>query len=302
MIRRFHEGSGDRATKSTIAVTMCDYSDFPLLKDEVPPKYNAELFRHYSAENWPSKAGNGNGWMCGIRSRSQAVRFVEDGWSAGSSKGSGLSLDIQGTIEAVEALRRRPKWGEEGDEMDADRALQGEWDVAFRELRTVRTNGSRIVRIVGPWGGHAGLGEDQLFWTGVQMVVLCDLLEQAGYQTELSGMTCLRQYEDNVVTVSMVTGKEAGEPLRIDHMCAIFAHGGLFRTFGFEMVCLTETPTQMSLGHVEHSLGQLQTTVEKMKAHGWLDKDAVVIGEAYDRETAIANIKSTLHAITGGAS
>jgi hypothetical protein len=282
-----------------LALVMADYNDLPELERELPCKYNDHVHKMYVGDYISRAVGNRDeqaDWFGGLRSKRDGQRLLDDGWTEGSTKGGGLSLDLQGTIAAVETLRKRATWGEEGDELCADRALRGEWDVAFRTPRTIRTSGSRIVTIVGPWGGNSHRSADELFWTGVQMVVVCDLLEQSGYQTELMGMNVARQYGG--YSVAMVRGKLPGEPLRVDNLCALFAHAGLFRSFGFEMISLAAVQTSSSLGSAVNSLGQLQTTLRKMKDNGWVDESAVVIGEAYTREMAIQNIQSTLRAVT----
>jgi hypothetical protein len=295
MYRKYHDGKKDRA--KSFAAVLCDFEDITSSGLQTPPEYNKKVFDTICD---PNRIASGDArWFGGFSSKEEAARIIDGGWVEGTERSSGVSLSLQGTIEAVESIRRRPRWGDEGDMLCTDRALRGDWDVAFQSTGLLRTNGTRIVTIVGAFGGNCNRTAEQLFWNGIQIAVVSDLLEAAGYQCEVIGMSNSFHSSDSVTGANCITAKRAGEPLRIDQIASIFAHAGVFRTFVFEMSTLLETKVNDSLGTSRGSVAEISASVRKLADIGVMNPDAVVIGEAFDEKSAIKNIRATLHAVTG---
>lgn len=282
-----------------IAATFCDYEDLTVLKDETPMEINKHMMEiSLSGINQRGQQDGGK-WYGGLKSRKQAEDMLLDGWTEGRKRSEDMADSLAGSVPAAESIRRRVQWGDDGESFCIDRGIAGEWDMAFATTPLVRTNGSRILTLVGPVGGSASRSPEELFWTGVQLVVLTALFEEAGYQCEVMGMISLHQ--NGVPNASFITAKRAGEPLRIDQLASVFAHAGVFRSFGFELICHAKTAIAYGHGNCEYALHTMQGRVDKLAKAGLMPEGAIVIGEAYTKESAIANIRSVIDKVTGQA-
>lgn len=282
-----------RYMQDGIAVNFCDYEDLTSLKDEKPLPVNGHMLdisiRGIESRNNPK-------WYGGLSSRKEAVAMLENGWGDGRRRSESLADSLAGEVPAAESIRRRVQWGDDGESFCVDRGMAGEWDMAYSSTPLVRTSGSRILTLVGPVGGSASRSAEELFWTGVQLVVLTQLFEEAGYQCEVMGMISLHQH--GVANPSFITAKRAGEPLRIDQLASVFAHAGVFRTFGFELISQSLTEVHYGHGHCEYGVHTMQSRVDKLAKSGLMPENAIVIGEAYNKDTALENIRKTIAKVT----
>ena len=294
MIQTHHDGSADRA--KTFAAIIADYSDLSAIRNHPIPEYNVTTADGEVTDECYRRNAS---FRMGFHSLKDATDLTDYGWQEGSDKGSAVSLSLEGTIAAVEAIRQRPVWGDSGDSLCTDRALRGDWDIAFQSSGRVRTNGSKIVTLVGAFGGHCHRTTEELFWNGIQIVVTADILENAGYQCEIIGGNNNFQRPTSTIGFAGIIAKRAGDPLRIDQIASVFAHAGVFRTIGFEMIVRTPTEVGCGLGTPRMSVGEMTLSVRKLEAAGLLPSDSIIIGEAYDQKSAIKNIRATLHAVTG---
>lgn len=298
MILTYHDGEKDRA--KSIAAVFCDYTELSSVVNHPIPSYNEESARIATGDAvYASRYRANSDWFGGLTCRKDAEHLIDYGWREGTERGSAISLSLEGTIAAVEAIRRRPKWGDEGDMLCPDRAMRGDWDIAFQSSGFLRTNGSKIVTIVGAFGGNCDRSAEELFWNGVQIAVVTDVLEGAGYQCEVIGLNVTSHRIEQTTGAVGIVAKRAGDPVRIDQLVSVFAHAAVFRTMGFEMICRCQTPVTDSLGSSNMSIGAMTNTVRKLEKLGALMPDSVVIGEAFDKKSAVKNIRATLHAVTG---
>lgn len=298
MILTYHDGDKDRA--KSIAAVFCDYTDLPNVVNHPIPSYNEESAKVATGTKvYASRYRHDPNWFGGLTCRKDAENLIDYGWREGTERGSAISLSLEGTISAIEAIRRRPKWGDEGDMLCADRAMRGDWDIAFQSSGFLRTNGSKIVTIIGAFGGNWNRSAEELFWNGVQIAVVTDILEGAGYQCEVIGLNVTSHNIEKTTGAVGITAKRAGDPVRIDQLVSVFAHAAVFRTMGFEMIARCQTPVTDGLGSSAMSIGSMSNAVRKLEALGALTTDSVIIGEAFDKASAIKNIRATLHAVTG---
>lgn len=298
MFQTFHDGTTDRAEK--IAAVTFDFEDMPSILEAPIPEYNAQRAAYADGFNARIK-DSGEEWFGGISNKQDALELVGNGWESGATRSNAISLDLNGTIAAVEAIRRRPRWGEDGETLCVDRALNGDWDTAFLDMPKIRTNGTKIVTLAGSVGGDCMRDKDELFWNGIQLMVTADLLESAGYQTEVWGINlCKQSYgSDGKYTCIAARAKTAGEPMRLDTMASVFAHSGVFRTFFFSAMARAETPVNSGFGSPQMSVANMTAVLKDVHANGWMPAVDVVMGDAYSQKAAIANIKSTLAYVTG---
>lgn len=298
MILTYHDGDKDRA--KNIAAVFCDYTELSSVVNHPIPSYNEESARIATGDEvYASRYRASSDWFGGLTCRKDAENLIDYGWREGTERGSAISLSLEGTISAIEAIRRRPKWGDEGDVLCTDRAMRGDWDIAFQSSGFLRTNGTKIVTIVGAFGGNWTRSAEELFWNGVQIAVVTDILEGAGYQCEVIGLNVTSHRIEKTTGAIGIVAKRAGDPVRIDQLVSVFAHAAVFRTMGFEMIARCQTPVTDSLGSSDMSAGAMTNAVRKLEALGALMPDSVVIGEAFDKKSAVKNIRATLHAVTG---
>lgn len=275
-----------------LAVITLDFDDLMQIRDTPAPEYN--VTRAEYADDFDKRCAKDPEWFGNVASASEALALIDMGWPTGVERSSVITSSLDGQIAAVEAFRRRPRWGEDGEELSVDRALAGDWDTAFLDLPKVRTNGNRIITIAGPMGGDCNRNAEELFWNGVQLMVVSDMLEASGYQTEVWGINLCRQWSGLVDSIVAVRAKAAGEPLRLDTMASVFAHAGIFRTFGFSAMARVKTPVGEGFGSPMMSVAHMQTRLDEAARHGWMPECNVVMGNAWKRKEAIDSITATL--------
>lgn len=297
MILTYHDGD---TRAETFGAILCDFTDLSSMHLHPVPVYNADTAESEVGDHVYRKRASEPKWYGGPKCRKDVENLLDLGWQEGTERGSAISLSLDGTIDAVEAIRRRPSWGDEGDSLDVDRALRGDWDIAFQSTAKLRTNGSKIVTIVGAFGGNCNRTPEELFWNGVQIAVVTDILENAGYQCEVIGANNTGHRDEATTGFCGITAKRAGDPVRIDQLVSVFAHAAVFRMIGFEMIVRTPTIVLPGLGYSKMSIADMTHSVRKLEQLGALPEGSVIIGEAFTKKDAIKNIRATLHAITGG--
>jgi hypothetical protein len=207
---------------------------------------------------------------------------------------------LESEIPAAASIRGRWTYGPEGDDVSIERAMAGDYDVAYRRRVKVQVKGTRIVNLAATYGGSCAKTAEQLFWTGVQLVVASDLLESAGYRTEIHGFRAQGPYnvsgsrEDGYAILDLIA-KRPNEPLRIDALMAILAHAGVFRTYGFAGICRFPWPVGSGLGCCYSDVRGLAA---RMVDAGLLDAVDYIMPDAYSREQAAKNIVALVGQVT----
>lgn len=235
-------------------------------------------------------------WYGGATSQAEITGYLTNGWIAGASKLTGL-VESMPELPAATSRRRKPTWADNGDDLNIDRALRGEWDTAWRTSRRVRTLGTTTIDVIALCGGNGTRSAEELFWSGASAVVICDLLESAGYQVRLTAASVCevvgtRSAGEGSYVAHVVTMKESHEPLRVDIVASILCHAGVFRTHMFHS--RMTHPVYMGEG-----MGATR---------GWTDPEvwgavkvvmpesteAVKLDHTYSREDCIAQITKTI--------
>lgn len=315
-----YSDKGDGNPADVFGVTVMDAEDYPLMKQSKPPVYNVDIHREESRTIEAQLAsamrrrqvGEPDTWFGpDVASWADAVGLLERGWESGARKTTELAIELSGKVRAHEGFRRRLRRADEGDELNADAALRGDWDTAWLSMHKRRVNGaSNIVTLGCAFGANAIYDAESIFWCGAQMLVIADLLENAGYQTEIVGLLNIRHgkhmqgkpndhksHECHYLHAVYV--KRAGEPLRPDLLASLFANAGLFRTFTFDAILKSHCFVQYGMGSANNSVGQLEMQAKKAHAAGMLPEVDVVVGSAFTRDAAVANIMATIRAVTG---
>lgn len=286
------------SAKHRRAAISCDFANLPdLISNEGVPPENMETHRRIGQNMFKN-----NKWYGGLESIDDARSLILKGWTDGATKASAVTSQdgMISTLAQPESIRRRPMWAAEGDEVHCERAMNGEWDLAFRTMSRVRTYGSKIVSLASFFGGNCDKTSDQLFWSGAQLLVTAELLETAGYQCEIRGLQMGRydNYSDAQSIVEFRV-KEAGDPLRLDAVASIFAHAGTFRTYG--LMAISRCPWEVTSSFGINVEGSAATTLfENCVADGLIQPCDVLMPHAFTKERAVENIVSAVLKVTEG--
>lgn len=306
-----HDGEGHDA--KSFGVTMVAHHDITQYLDThrvhengnnayIVQDEHSSRDNHFRQVVQDRQRGKVNSWLGNdIASMEDAYGLLNQGWADGAVRAGEMAMDLVGRIEAMEGFRIRAKWSDTGEELDPDRAIAGEWDVAWQEPTRRRVAGaSNIVTLAGSYGGNSNIDSESLFWSGAQMIAVTDLLERAGYRVELMGASHTR-FGNNVRYLNIIHAKGPDEPLRPDALASVFSNAGVYRTIGFELYFRNPVRLTYGIGHGEHSVASMTSAFQKAHemSHGHIPMPDVVLGEAYNRKDAVKNILATIRAVTG---
>jgi hypothetical protein len=104
--------------------------------------------------------------FCGGRTIQSSAAFVKAGWPEGGKRIKQLCANLADLLPTPKDRKRRIRWADDGDTLDPDRALAGQWDVAYRKASRRFMTGSTVINLYCAWGGNAHLSQEQLFWPG----------------------------------------------------------------------------------------------------------------------------------------
>ncbi len=182
-------------------------------------------------------------------------------------------------------------YGDEGDEIDQDRMMAGEDDVAWRRMTRIETmRKSRVVVLDVDIIMNAGARQKDFVWNGVQTVVIVDALEAEGYRVEVNVLQMVK-LGGNTHFCSRVRVKRAQDPLRIDLLayqagCAALTRTALWRLEhvhkgsidGYGM-CVYNEATARALAYAAASEGR---------------KPDHILPLVLDKERALKNIRQVI--------
>lgn len=233
-----------------------------------------------------------SGWHGGAKTVGEAKGILLNGWPKGAEM-------IRKQIAAVEfdrpePPRRKPKWTNDGDELNDDRAKMGLLDIAWRACPRTPTPNAMPVRVWVPISASAMYRPDQLFWRGAVAALAVDAMEANGFRVELMAYNqTTSTFESGEGSCYAVKLKDADMPMSFDRL-AILAHACFLRVaiFRVDLSCpATATsglgyPTQpkpwamweegdIVIPHHLFSKDDAEAWLKKMSAEGILPKAEV---------------------------
>src|SRR5574338_221039 len=223
-------------------------------------------------------------WYGGLTSVDQAKSLLVDGWHDGVNRLESLCADLN--PPAAQTRKRKPCWRDDGDDLNIERAMRGEWDTAWRSSRRVWTQGPQTIELYSIYGGSASLSAEEIFWNGAACVVLADRLEAAGYAVRI--VACFMHRGDGRYTRHDVISKEAHEPRRIDGVASIMCHAGIYRTFLFRTWAVSPIKLTPGLGPAVYSFSP--HVINAFQKAGERPEGALVVDQAYSREACVRRI------------
>jgi hypothetical protein len=285
--------------KGKTVVLGLDVGSLSAVHEQDVPQHNAKWRKHLHQQMKKETAHENNIWRGGVRSLEQASAVLDEGWQAGADKALTLAHELEPHMPEPVSRRRLPQWGEQGDELCGDRLLTGQYERMWSQRQRQVTSGmGTVIDIAASWGGNGSLSADQLFWTGAAMVVLCDILENAGYSCGLNLIDAVRWIEDwrtmkARYQVTVVRVKEAGEPLRADAVAAVSAHPGIYRTLALAASDLCP----WDVGQGRGQACELDDVLPALIADGEIEPAKIVIPKLQSREAALDFLKRALQDI-----
>jgi hypothetical protein len=153
-------------------------------------------------------------------------------WEEGLGIVDSILAELEGSLPKPKEIRRRGRWSEEGgEEVSVDRYRAGE--PFFYEIAPRPVSGPRLVTLVVQIGGNCHLASRDLLMRGAVAVALSRILEDAGYRTEIVGVSAaLRAYQNGDGLICVTSIKKASDPLDVVALTNAFS-GWYFRTVYF---------------------------------------------------------------------
>jgi hypothetical protein len=216
---------------------------------------------------------------------------LEKGWKDGSEKALTLAAGLKDKISQPLSIRRKLRWSDDGDEFDRERLNDGHFDSCWRTTHREIAVAVPVITIAMSWGGNANTSHEQLFWSGAAALALCQVLEEAGYQTSLTAIAPTRyEYGSGKFQAMCVTVKRAGEYMRSDALASVICLGPTFRTYGFMGTYLCPWGIDDALG----SHGNIEMLMPQIVEAGAMDSPQITLPDSRDRWSAKAAIVNAL--------
>jgi hypothetical protein len=227
-----------------------------------------------------------------IGSLDNARRLFSNGWQEGAERASLLRDSIGDVVPNSVTPRRVRRFSDDGDEIRVEQALRGEWDSAFVCTRKELAPAPNVVSIACGWWASCMVSHENLLWNAVQAIVICDLLENAGYRVELRALDAI-VVAPNKFHINQMMMKRADEPLQADLVAATIGHAGVYRSLGFALECCHKTNTDEVLGSVvAHE--KKEALYAKAIAEQELEPLSYIIPRGDSEAACIRNIKTAL--------
>lgn len=300
-----HDGAEKR-----VHVLQLDVGELPGLKDHPVRPENKEVadrltlvwgLRELRAgEELPNPFEvSGKSFYLGrLKSIHSVDKRLEKGWKDGSDKALALADGLKNKISQPLSIRRKLKWSDDGDEFDRERLNDGHFDTCWRTTHREIAVAVPVITIAMALGGNANVNHEELFWSGASALALCQVLEEAGYQTSLTAIAPTRYgygVSEGRYQAMCITVKRAGEYMRSDALASVICLGATYRTYGFMATYLAPWKIDDSLGaHMA-----IESLMPQIVEAGAMDTPQITLPASYDRwgaKTAIENALEQLRA------
>ena len=265
-------------------------------------EHNIPALNRSRVEKTRERLANGDRRQFGnVASFEDAARILmTDGWQSGlvRARAEIPTLPLADLVPEAVAMKRRRVFAEDGDTLRVESALAGNWDRAW-ETRARRATRQPVTLSIGcGFGNNGGVSHDEMFWCGLQMAALVDLLEGAGFRIELRALK-MNTFGAVNRHVQDWTVKQSDQPLRLDTALSLFGHAGVYRTFGWLGNLATEHKVPDGLGLVATGDEMLDAFDSLAKASA-IPPLSLIVPTATSRDEAIKNLRAALKAVRTG--
>jgi hypothetical protein len=265
--------------------------------DAIPENVSGMLDRMKQCDMRGS--GSMKAWQGGVESLAQARALFAKGWKEGADRAESLRRSLDGLIPSGTIARRTRSFGDEGDEIRLDRALAGDWDRAWESRTISQQRDSNVISIATGWIASGATNHNDLLWNAIQLIVLSDALEEAGWRVELRAIDGTYTYSHHgYLQMFDVMMKRPEEPMRSDIIAATIGHGGVYRTLGFVAMWTCPKRQQESLGRCigisESSKHEIGEAAAKAVGAGMMPSVSLVIPRADNETRARNNVRAAV--------
>lgn len=288
--------------------TVVDVHEVPDLQTMEPPPSNVGVKQQQCADL--GLPGAGDKYSCNpktffldtLASVEALDKRHHEGWKNGADRAMKLCEGLMDEIASPLSIRRRIRWGDEGDEFCKERMMDGHLDSAWRGTSRQIAVANPIIHIVTPVGGNAGRVHEELFWSGAAALALCTTLEEAGFQTKLTAISSCRYgsedsdgdlpggtYHPHLQNV-VINVKEPGEYIRPDAVASIICLGATFRTYVFYAYTCAPRPTDSGLG----TTSLIDRSIPWLVEQGAIEVPQIILPDTYDEATAKKAVNDAL--------
>ena len=225
----------------------------------------------------------------GVPTKASLDTAIFQGWPEGVKRAQKITDGLELSVPVIKSLRRKTRYGAEGDEICVERYLQKDFDHCFAERVKIdgRSTKGKIVTITVNLAYGCKRTTDEAFYRGAVTSLLTDTLENAGYRVEIVGKISI---EHPFVDIRNANGKifitipikSSNEPMDINRLIALTGLAGAFRYYGFKLITTAPEAVINSLGAAISS------------APYAIDGDNIVIGDIWDKQTAIDALNGIL--------
>lgn len=267
-----------------------------LTRDDVTVEDNrARWDNEFCSRDWRSD------WVGRIGSWENAVALFTDGWPEGAARAESLADDVRHAVPQGGIVKRRTRrLMDDGGDLVLDRAMAGDWDRAFHGIVKADRRSENVVALTAGWVAPARIAHEDLIWNAVQMIVLTDALENAGWRVELRGIDGVYSNAvDNTTIMAEVLVKRPEEPLRADHIAATFGHAGVYRSLGFAVDLVGPAPVGFGLGRCLIDLNEQQAAVARLVAGNATLPSSLHLPRADSLSQCKQNIADAVAKLTG---
>jgi hypothetical protein len=194
-------------------------------------------------------------------------------------------------LPPVKCQKRRPRFSDEGDEVDQDRLRSGQ--DYWRSMRRESVTGPKTFCIIAAMTTPANKDSMDVLWRGAVAVILADLLEEQGHRVEL--WACHRTshaYKSGAGNFQAACLKRTDEPVDIATLTNAVS-GWCYRTVWFQdMEAEPRSKTRAGLGHCL-TISEYDPHV-KVLAGG---ADLIVIDGIWNKDAALAFAARTIESL-----
>jgi len=194
------------------------------------------------------------------------------------------------------SIRRKPRYGPDGDELCSDRLYDGRLGAAWSSLHRATRAGSPIVTLAIDLFAGATQPASELIYRGIAAVRAVDALETAGYRVEL--YVCKHTNLDpcEVPTTVVLRVKAANESLNVDRVLFACAHPSSLRFVIFSLLTSVFTPVDS----ISERIGiPDECTIDMVATASSVRPDYVVPGSTLAVHDAVIETQNIATRITG---
>ena len=217
---------------------------------------------------------------------------LDQPWQEGLDEVQWMLYELRNVaLPPVQCQKRRPRYSDQGDEVDNDRLRSGQ--DYWRSMRRESAAGSKTFCIVAAMTTPANKDSMDVLWRGAVAIVLADLLEEQGHRVEL--WACHRTgraYRNGADNFQAACLKRTDEPVDISTLTNAVS-GWCYRTVWFQdMESEPRSKATAGLGHCL-SISACDPHVKELTGGA----DLIVIDGIWSKEAARAFAARTIETL-----